>query len=391
MRLNGVRVLDLTRYLPGPYATQLLADAGADVLKIEDADGGDPVRRMDLADADGTLFDAVNRGKRSVALDLKSDAGREAFVRLAADADALIEGFRPGVTERLGIDYGSIREHSHDVVYCSLSGYGATGPRSARAGHDLNYAAFSGLLDMTRRDPGSQPSIPGVPVADMAGGLFAAFAVVGALCSRELANTGGEHVDVAMTDVLLSFSQALAPDAFAGETSRPRPGETALTGALPWYDVYGTADDRYVTLAALEPPFWQAFCEAVDRKDLTDVHGSTNHATRVALREELAALFASRTRAEWDEQFDGVDATVEPVRTLAVAIDHPQTAARGVIERPADVPPRIGLPARSSARPEPNKRVPEYGEHTASVLREAGYDDADFERLRETDAAAFGD
>lgn len=146
-----------------------------------------------------------------------------------------------------------------------------------------------------------------------------------------------------------------------------------------------------MTLAALEPPFWQAFCEAVDRKDLTDVHGRTDYATRVALREELAALFASRTRAEWDEQFDGVDATVEPVRTLAEAIDHPQTAACGVIERPTDVPPRIGLPARSSARPEPNKRVPEYGEHTASVLREAGYDDADFERLRETDAAAFGD
>ncbi|EMA45409.1 CaiB/BaiF CoA transferase family protein [Halococcus saccharolyticus] len=390
MRLDGVRVLDLTRYLPGPYATQLLADAGADVLKIEDTDGGDPVRGMALTDADGTLFDAVNHGKRSVALNLKSDAGREAFFALAADADVLIEGFRPGVTGRLGIDDDSVREHSPEIVYCSLSGYGATGPRRARAGHDLNYAAFSGLLDMTRHGPDSRPSIPGVPVADMAGGLFAAFSIVGALYSRELGNTGGEYIDVAMTDVLLSFSQAIAPDAFADRTPSPRPGETALTGALPWYDVYETADGGYVTLAALEPAFWQAFCETVDREDLVDSHGSTDPAIRKALREDLSDVFATRTRAEWDEQFEGVDATVEPVRTLSEAIDHPQTAARDVIERSADAPPRIGFPVQSSDHADAAERVPEHGEHTAAVLREAGYDDTDLERLRETGAAGFG-
>jgi alpha-methylacyl-CoA racemase len=390
MQLDGVRVLDLTRYLPGPYATQLLADAGADVIKIEDTGMGDPSRWMtfDAEESEGTLFDAVNRGKRSVALDLKSVAGREAFFDLASEADVLIEGFRPGVTERLGIDYDSLREHTPDIVYCSLSGYGGTGPYRTRAGHDLNYAAFSGLLDMTRADEDAPPRIPGVPVGDMAGGLFAAFSILGALCSRELGNTGGEYIDVAMTDVLLSFSQALAPDALGGET--PRPSETALTGELPWYDIYETADGEYVTLAALEPPFWQAFCEAVGREDLVDAHMTSDPSTRAALREELVELFAERTREEWDEAFDGIDATVEPVRTLTEALDHPQTESRDLIERGAG-PDRIGFPARSSDHAESGAGIPGHGEHTASVLREAGYEDTDIERLRETDAAAFGD
>jgi alpha-methylacyl-CoA racemase len=389
MQLDGVRVLDLTRYLPGPYATQLLADAGANVIKIEDTGMGDPTRWMgfDAEESEGTLFDAVNRRKRSVALDLKSDAGRTAFFDLAGETDALIEGFRPGVTDRLGVDYDSIREYNPEIVYCSLSGYGGTGPYRTRAGHDLNYAAFSGLLDMTRADEHAAPQIPGVPVGDMAGGLFAAFAIVGALCSRELGNTGGEYLDVAMSDVLLSFSQALAPDALGGET--PRPGETALTGELPWYDIYETADGGYVTIAALEPHFWEAFCVAVEREDLVDAHMSEDSAICAALREELVEIFAAKTREEWEEQFEGSDATVEPVRTITEALEHPQTESRDLIERIE--PARIGFPARSSDHAEPGKGVPGHGEHTESVLREAGYGDGDIERLRETGTAAFSD
>lgn len=388
MRLDGVCVLDLTRYLPGPYATQLLCDAGADVIKIEDTEMGDPTRWMNLDSAGaGTLFDAVNRGKQSVALDLKSEAGLEAFSRLAAEADALIEGFRPGVTERLGVDYASVRVHNPEIVYCSLSGYGHTGPLETRAGHDLNYAAFSGVLDMTRTDGSSKPRIPGVPVGDMAGGLFAAFSLVGALCSRELGNTGGEYVDIAMTDVLLSFSQVLAPDVLAGES--PRPGETALTGAFPWYGVYETADGEYMTLAALEPTFWQAFCETVGREDLLEAHMTQEQATRAALREELIEVFASKTREEWETQFEGSDATVEPVRTLTEALSHPQTASRGLIERESG-PPRIGFPARSSNHPDPGKGVPKHGEHTASMLRAAGYDKDGLAELQEEGAASFG-
>lgn len=390
MQLDGVRVLDLTRYLPGPYATQLLADAGAEMIKIEDTSTGDPARWMSFESeaSAGTLFEAVNRGKRSVALDLKSAAGREAFFDLAREADALVEGFRPGVTERLGVDYDSIREHNPDIVYCSLSGYGGTGPYRTRAGHDLNYAAFSGLLDMTRAGEDTKPQIPGVPVGDMAGGLFAAFSLVGALCSRALGNSGGEYLDIAMTDVLLSFSQALAPDALGGET--PRPGETALTGELPWYGVYETADGGYVTIAALEPPFWREFCETVGREDLVEMHMTTDDATCAALREELTEIFAAKTREEWAQEFGDSDATVEPVRTLSEALDHSQTDSRGVVEWNAE-PARIGFPARSTDHADPGAGVPAHGAHTAQVLREAGYTDEDLDELRETGAASFGE
>jgi alpha-methylacyl-CoA racemase len=390
MRLDGVRVLDLTRYLPGPYATQLLADAGAEVVKIEDTATGDPTRWMNFESegSDGTLFEAVNRGKRSVALDLKSDAGREAFFELASDADALIEGFRPGVTERLGVDDDSVREHNPEIVYCSLSGYGQTGPYRTRAGHDLNYAAFSGLLDMTRADENATPQMPGVPVGDMAGGLFAAFSIVGALCSRALGNTDGEYLDVAMTDVLLSFSQALAPDALASET--PRPGKTALTGELPWYGIYETSDGKFVSIAALEPPFWNAFCETVGREDLIGIHMTDDEATRAALREELTELFAAKTRDEWAETFADSDATVEPVRTLPEALDHPQTDSRGIVER-TQWPQRIGFPARSSDHADPAAGVPGHGAQTEAILRETGYTDGDIEELRESGAAVFGE
>ncbi|NHN60858.1 MULTISPECIES: CaiB/BaiF CoA-transferase family protein [Halorussus] len=386
MRLDGVRVLDLTRLLPGPYATQLLADAGADVVKVEDPDRGDYAREMGpFTDRDvGAMFDSVNRGKRSVAVDLKSEAGREAFYALVESADAVVEQFRPGVVDRLGVDYETLRKHNGELVYCSLSGYGQTGPYADRAGHDLNYVGLAGLLDMTREDADAPPQIPGYQVADLGGGLFAAFAVVGALASRELGNTGGEYVDVAMSDVVLSFSQSVAYPALTG--GNPRPGETELTGGVPWYDVYECADGRYVTLAALEPAFWAAFCEAVGREDLTGKHGTDDPAVREALRDELAALFASRSRERWLETL-GDETMTAPVNTPAEAVEHPQFEARGVVERPDDAPPRVGFPGRSSAEPEAtDERVPERGQHTDEVLREVGLADADLAALREADA-----
>jgi crotonobetainyl-CoA:carnitine CoA-transferase CaiB-like acyl-CoA transferase len=334
MRLNGIRVLDFTRLLPGPCATQLLADSGADVIKIEDTDVGDYARTMSphTERGVGALFDMVNRDKRSIALDLKTPAGRDVIHELVGTADVLDEGFRPGVTERLGIDDETVREHNDDIVYCSLTGYGRTGPFADRAGHDLNYVGAVGLLDMTRRSRDEAPRIPGYPIGDMAGGTFAALGVLGALCSRELGNTAGEHLDIAMTDVVLSFSQSVAHGALASES--PRPGETPLTGGLPWYDVYETADGRYVTLAALEPKFWAAFCTAVGHDELVDEHGTDDPATREALRETLEAIFAGRTRAEWEADLGAIDATVGPVNTPAEAVGSPQVGARGVIGNP---------------------------------------------------------
>jgi alpha-methylacyl-CoA racemase len=383
MRLDGLRVLDLSRLLPGPFATQLLADAGADVIKIEDTDRGDYARHMPpyTDDGVGTIFDAVNRGKRSVAVDLKTEPGREAFMRLVETADVVFEQFRPGVVDRLGIDYESVREHNSDVVYCSLSGFGQTGPHADRVGHDLNYVGMAGLLDLTRADEATDPQIPGYPIGDMAGGLFAAFSILGALLSRELGNTGGEYVDVAMTDVVASFSQAVAHEALTGDS--PRPGETPLTGAAPWYGVYETADGRYVTIAAIEEKFWTRFCEAVDREDLLDVHMTTDPAELAALREELSDLFAEKTRDEWEAELGSIDAMVAPVWTLGEALSSEHATARGLIDRDTGTP-RVGFPAQVSEPPaEIDGSTPEHGEHTDAVLQSVGFDAADIQSLRE--------
>ncbi|MFC4439083.1 MULTISPECIES: CaiB/BaiF CoA transferase family protein [Natrialbaceae] len=389
MRLDGIRIVDLSRLLPGPYATQLLADSGAEVVKVEDTGAGDYARSMEprTSRGVGAIFEMVNRGKRSVAIDLKSEDGRAAFYRLVEDADVVLEGFRPGVADRLEIDYETLASYNDDLIYCSLTGYGQDGPWAKRAGHDLNYAALAGLLDMTRDSPDEKPQVPGYPIGDMAGGLFAAFAVVEALLSRELGNTGGEYLDIAMVDVVASLSQPVAYQALTGDPAEPRPGETPLTGGVPWYDSYETADGRWVTLAALEPKFWRAFCGAVGRDDLVDEHGSRDPDVRAALEGELRELFRKKTRDEWEAALEDVDAAFAGVYTLAEAVDHPQVRARELVERPDDAPPRIGFPARCSEEPAAvADSIPDRGEHTRRYLAEAGYGDDEIERLLESGA-----
>ncbi|MDG5761019.1 CaiB/BaiF CoA-transferase family protein [Natronococcus sp. A-GB1] len=389
MRLDGVRILDLSRLLPGPYATQLLADSGAEVVKVEDTDAGDYARAMEpLTDrGTGAIFEMVNRGKRSVAVDLKSEEGRTAFYRLVEESDVVLESFRPGVVDRLGVDYETLREYNDELIYCSITGYGQDGPWADRAGHDLNYVAAAGLLDMTRGSPDAKPQIPGYPIGDMAGGLFAAFAIVEAVLARELGNASGEYVDVALADVVASFSQAVAYQSLTGDPAEPRPGETPLTGALPWYDSYETADGNWVTLAALEPKFWRAFCEAVGRTDLLEEHGSTDPNVRAALRAELESIFRERTREEWETALADVDAAVTGIYVPAELDEHPQFRARGLVEHPEDAPPRIGFPARHrETSTGTTESVPKQGEHTRRYLAEAGYAEATIDRLLESGA-----
>lgn len=380
MQLDEVRVLDLTRLLPGPYATQLLADAGADVVKVEDTGAGDYARTMlPLTDEGyGVVFDAVNRGKRSVMLDLKAKAGKEAFYALVESADVVIESFRPGVVDRLGVDYETCREHNPDIVYCSLSGFGATGPLEGRPGHDLNYAGVAGMLDMTRASEEEEaPSAPGYPVADMGGGLLAAFSLLGGLLSRELRGGGGEYFDVSLTDAVVSFGQTVTPLALRGED--PRPGETQLTGEYPWYGVYA-AKDGYVTIAALEPQFWTGFCEAVDREEWIPLHMTEDPAEREALREALEDLFAARTRDEWVDRLADEDTAVDGVYTPSEAVTHPQIRSRGYVHEGER--PRVGFPVRGSDIEHEAGELPEHGEHTEAVLREAGLGNGELARLR---------
>jgi len=385
MDLTGVRVVDLTRLLPGPYATQLLADMNADVVKVEDPEVGDYARDMEPTTADGvgTIFAAVNDGKRSVTIDLKDDDGRDVFYELVADADVVMEGFRPGVAERLGIDYESVREHNPEVVYCSLSGFGQTGAYRDRVGHDLNYASVAGLVDMTREGTEGTPAIPGYPIGDMAGGLFAAFGVVSALCSRSLGNRAGTFVDVSLTDAILSFAQPVAAAAFAGDDPRPR--ETELTGKLPCYDLYRTADDRYVSVAALEPKFWENLCTALDHPELIEHHRADDEAVRDAVRETLAETFRSKTQAEWEAELGELDVMFAPVRTPSEALTDPHVESRGIVEDDGTSVPRIGFPATASPerRRGPDTGLPELGAHTTAVLEAVGIDPATVETLRE--------
>jgi len=379
MDLSAVRILDLTQLLPGPYATQLLRDMGAEVIKVEHPDGGDPGRQfVDRPEANGTgyesspLFDVVNRGKRSATLDLKRDRGRAALLDVAEDADVVIEQFRPGVVDRLGVGYDDVRAVNGDVVYCSVTGYGQTGPYSDRAGHDLNYAGAAGLVDTTRRDSGGRPVLPGFPVADMAGGLFAALSVVGALLSRELGDCGGEYLDVGIADAVLSLSQIVAGPAAAG-VDQPPVG-TVLTGKYPCYDVYECADGRYVTVAALEERFWEALCVAIDRPDLAGAHMADRETTREHVRAELADIFAAHPRETWLDDLADAEVTVGPVKTVAEAFEDPQFRARPVVQEVDGLLRRAAFPVGTSAGVERTEApAPALGEHTDEVLRGAGY------------------
>lgn len=368
--LTGLQILDLSRLLPGPYCTMLLADQGADVVKIEDPAGGDYARFTEpFVDGVSVVFEMLNRGKRSIALNLKTEAGREIFLRLAHDADVVLEGFRPGTVDRLGIGYADVRAVNPRIIYCSLSGYGQTGPRRDRAGHDINYIGLAGLLDLNRRY--SEPSvIPGVQIADLSGGLLAALGIMAALWARE--RTGeGCYVDVSMLDGVTSWLVMAAAPVLAGQPT-PAPGTAMLTGGYPCYNVYETADGRYMSLGALEPKFWQSFCEAVDREDLLG-NGYDPQAI-----DEVRAIFRRRTQAEWIQVFDATDACCEPVLTLEEALSEPQVQARKMVidnkRTRAGQLRQLGAPVKFSiGDADIGGAAPDLGHHTVEILTSLGY------------------
>ena len=393
--LAGLRVLDLTRLLPGGFCTLLLADLGADVIKVEDTGAGDYVRWAPphYAGADpsagGALFLALNRGKRSVRIDLKAPAGRDVLLRLAGDADVLVESFRPGVMERLGVGYDALRAANPRLVYCAITGYGQDGPYRDRAGHDANYLALNGLLGLTGAPDGPPVQAAG-QIADLGGGaLMAAVGILAAL--RELDRSGeGQLVDVSMTDGSLSWLAMVAARMFA-EGAAPGRGMLELAGGLICYRPYRCADG-WVTLGALEPKFWRAWCAGVGREDLAerqfDPVGSETHAS-------VEAVFASRTREQWAAFNAEHDCCLEPVLGLDEALDSELVRARGMVAELAqpgvEEPVRLlGVPIKLSRTPGDPTRAPGpvLGEHTEAVLAEAGYAPEEVRSLIEAGAVA---
>jgi crotonobetainyl-CoA:carnitine CoA-transferase CaiB-like acyl-CoA transferase len=395
--LAGLKVLDLSRLLPGGFCSLLLADFGADVIKVEDTGMGDYVRWAppSYAGADpsagGAMFLALNRGKRSVRIDLKTEAGRDVLLALARDADVLLESFRPGVMDRLGVGWERLHAENPRLVYCAITGYGQDGPYRDRAGHDTNYLALTGLLGLTgEADPARPPVQAAGQIADVGGGaMMAAFGILAALRERD-ASGQGQFVDISMTDGALSWLAMVAARTFA-EDRAPERGGLELAGGLLCYRPYRCADG-WVALGALEPKFWRAWCAGVDREDLVERQfepvGSAAHA-------EVEAVFATRTRDEWAAFNDAHDCCLEPVLGLDEALASSLFAAREMVvevDQPGTAEPvrLLGTPVKLSRTPAHPERAggPALGEHTDAVLAEAGYDAAAIERLKADGAVA---
>jgi crotonobetainyl-CoA:carnitine CoA-transferase CaiB-like acyl-CoA transferase len=376
--LTGITILDLTRLLPGGLCTLILADLGADVLKIEEPGRGDYLRAFPpLGRTQSALFTAINRGKRSMTLNLKSDAGRALLLDLARRADVLVEGFRPGVLARLGLDYETLHAVNARLIVCSISGYGQHSPLRERAGHDLNYLGYAGALPLFAPRGGGRPIVPGTQIADLGGGaLTATVGILAALLERQ--RTGkGQLLDIAMTDGVLHWLAAAAAEQWATGAS-PEGGCGPLSGGYACYSVYATADGRALTVGAVEPHFWANLCRMLGREQYIALQYAP-WPDQERMFADLDALFASRTMAEWLALFGDADVCVGPALTLAEALEF-HTGRVITLDQPGEGPLRQlgGLFGVAASRP-----APALGEHTEDALAALGKDAEEIAVLRE--------
>ncbi len=379
--LQGLRVLDFSRLLPGPFASLMLAEMGAEVIKVEDTGVGDPARMAPpLIEGRGALYESLNVGKKNLSIDLKHPKSREVIWRLVKHYDVVLEGFRPGTMAGFGLSYEDLREVNPEIIYCSLTGYGQQGAFATRAGHDLNFQALVGLVEMTGVRNGA-PAMPGTQMSDLAGSYAAVLSILAAVF-RRMRTGEGEHLDVSMCDGQIALMPIQLAEVMA-QNQRPARGETLLSGRYLCYNLYETKDQRYMSLAALEPKFFQTLCELLKRPDLME-HQYDRIAENTVAYQELQAQFRSRTQKEWVEILADVDTCCEPVLNLADVPEHPHFKSHKLFEDVA-----VGDSKLTRARAVPALQqhgaslspAAFLGEHTREILMESGYTETDIAAL----------
>ncbi len=381
--LEGIHVLDLSRHAPGPYCTMILGDLGADIIKVEGKSSDFVVPEFPFP---GSPFDSLNRNKRSIVLDLKAEEGRRIFYELIKEADVVVEGFRPGVAKRLGLDYGSLNKINPRLVYCAITGYGQEGPYSNLVGHDLTYLAQGGLLSIVKRTD----TIPGTVIGDMAsGGMQAAIGILAALVSRQ--GTGrGQFVDIAMVDGVVSLI-SLYVAKYLETGCMPGDDERSSISESPYYHVYETKDRKFLAIASLEPQFFARLCEVLGCKEVIPYQRDPGRASEI--KGLFSRIFLTRTRDEWFDILTRGDTPVGKVQTIEEVVRDPQVRCRQMItelDHPVEGKVRqVGVAVKLSETPGSIRRFsPRRGEHTVELLTQLGYSKESIQELLDSGVAA---